>query len=139
MKIYLQYIFLRFSFRDSDFDFFIQLSYVPLNAKPAEVIRKVKFILEQGKNFTNFEPIPNTRVPILKCNHIRTSMALDISFTSYGIWNSPIVAKLLTFDQRTSRTTRTYELSTILKFWGTVSYYSFLHFDTQLILSGLYF
>ncbi|XP_055308241.1 uncharacterized protein LOC129572325 [Sitodiplosis mosellana] len=103
------------AFRDSDFDFFIELSRQPLNAKPAAIIGKAMNILRTSGQFTNFLPISHARVPILKCYHIRTSMAVDINFSdSYGILNSPIVARLLTFDNRI------YVLSVIIKFWGKV-------------------
>lgn len=102
-----------FSISDSDFDFYIELSREPVNAKPAAIIGKVMNILKQSRNFTNFLPISHARVPILKCYHIKTSMAVDINFSdSYGILNSPIVARLLTFDNRI------YVLSIILKYWG---------------------
>lgn len=59
-------------FADSDFDFFIELSHEPLNAKPASIIGKAMHILRQSGNFTNFLPICHARVPILKCYHIRS-------------------------------------------------------------------
>lgn len=102
-------------FLDSDFDFFIELTRVPLNAKPASVIGKAMNILRQNGNFTNFLPISHARVPILKCYHIRTGYQCDINFSdSYGILNSPIVARLLTFDARI------YVVATILKYWTKV-------------------
>lgn len=104
-----------FSFSDSDFDFFIELSREPLNAKPASIIGKAMAILRQNGNFTNFLPISHARVPILKCCHIRTGYQCDINFSdSYGILNSPIVARLLIFDHRI------YVLATILKYWTKV-------------------
>lgn len=72
-------------------------------------------ILRQNGNFTNFLPISHARVPILKCYHIRTGYQCDINFSdSYGILNSPIVARLLTFDARI------YVLATITKYWTKV-------------------
>lgn len=98
---------------DSDFDFFIELNI--MNAKPASVIGKAMNILRQTGNFTNFLPISHARVPILKCYHIRTGYQCDINFSdSYGILNSPIVARLLVFDHRI------YVLATILKYWTKV-------------------
>ncbi|XP_031620997.1 UTP:RNA uridylyltransferase 1 isoform X2 [Contarinia nasturtii] len=103
------------AFKDSDFDFFIELSRPPLNAKPAEIIGRAMNILRRSGQFTNFLPISHARVPILKCYHTKTSMAVDINFSdSYGILNSPIVARLLTFD------TQIYVLATILKYWAKV-------------------
>lgn len=104
--------FFRF-FADSDFDFFIELKIV--NTKPASVIGKAMNILRQTGNFTNFLPISHARVPILKCHHIHTGYQCDINFSdSYGILNSPIVARLLAFDHRI------YVLATILKYWTKV-------------------
>lgn len=72
-------------------------------------------ILRQNGSFTNFLPISHARVPILKCYHIRTGYQCDINFSdSYGILNSPIVARLLVFDPRI------YVLATILKYWTKV-------------------
>lgn len=103
------------SFLDSDFDFFIELSRDPLNAKPAFIIGKAMNILRHSGHFTNFLPISRARVPILKCYHLRTGYQCDINFSdSYGILNSPIVARLLTFDARI------YVLATILKYWTKV-------------------
>lgn len=51
-------------------------------------------------------------VPILKCYHVPTGYQCDINFSdSYGILNSPIVARLLQFDARI------YVLATIIKYW----------------------
>lgn len=100
---------------DSDFDFFIELSRESLNVKPAKTIGKAMGILRQSGNFTNFLPISHARVPILKCYHIPTGYQCDINFSdSYGILNSPIVARLLNFDARI------YVLATILKYWAKV-------------------
>lgn len=64
-------------------------------------------------NFTNFLPISHARVPILKCYHVPTGYQCDINFSdSYGILNSPIVARLLQFDARI------YVLATIIKYWS---------------------
>lgn len=102
-------------FVDSDFDFYIELSHEPLYAKPAVIIGKAMSLLRHSGHFTNFLPISHARVPILKCYHIRTGYQCDINFSdSYGILNSPIVARLLTFDARI------YVLATILKFWTKV-------------------
>lgn len=91
------------------------MSREPLNAKPASVIGKAMNILRQNGNFTNFLPISHARVPILKCYHTPTGYQCDINFSdSYGILNSPIVARLLTFDHRI------YVLATILKYWTKV-------------------
>lgn len=104
-----------FYLTDSDFDFFIELARQPLNAKPAATIGNAMNILKQSGNFTNFLPISHARVPILKCYHIPTGYNCDINFTdSYGILNSPIVARLLAFDARI------FVLATILKFWTKV-------------------
>lgn len=104
-----------FIFVDSDFDFFIELCPEPLNAKPAAIIGRTMNILKQTGHFTNFLPISHARVPILKCYHLRTSMAVDINFSdSYGILNSPIIARLLNFDSRI------YVLTTIVKYWAKV-------------------
>lgn len=103
------------TFLDSDFDFFIELSREPLNAKPPSVIGKAMNILRQSGNFTNFLPISHARVPILKCYHMRTGYQCDINFSdSYGILNSPIVGQLLFFDFRI------YCLAVILKYWTKV-------------------
>lgn len=69
------------AFKDSDFDFYVELSREPLNAKPAAIIGKTMNILKQSGNFTNFLPISHARVPILKCYHLRTSMPVDINFS----------------------------------------------------------
>lgn len=101
------------AFKDSDFDFFIELKI--MNTKPASVIGKAMNILRQTGLFSNFLPISHARVPILKCHHIRTGYQCDINFSdSYGILNSPIVARLLAFDHRI------YVLATILKYWTKV-------------------
>lgn len=117
--IYSKFIIFCFRFSDSDFDFFIELSREPnyyRNVKPASVIGKAMNILRQNGNFTNFLPISHARVPILKCYHIRTGYQCDINFSdSYGILNSPIVARLLIFDHRI------YVLATILKYWTKVT------------------
>lgn len=102
-------------FTDSDFDFFIELSREPPNTRPASTIGKAMNILKQSGNFTNFVPISHARVPILKCYHMPTGYQCDINFSdSYGILNSPIVARLLTYDARI------YVLATILKYWTKV-------------------
>lgn len=70
-------------------------------------------LLNQSKLFTNFCPIARARVPILKCYHIQTGYQCDLNFTdSYGMLNSPIVAKLLSSDQRVCA------LATVIKYWA---------------------
>lgn len=70
-------------------------------------------LLNHSKLFTNFCPIARARVPILKCYHIRTGYQCDLNFSdSYGILNSPIVAKLLSSDRRTCA------LATVVKYWA---------------------
>lgn len=106
-----------FSISDSDFDFFIELSRDALNVnnKPAAIIGKAMNILRKSGKFDHFLPISHARVPILKCYHIPTGYQCDINFSdSYGILNSPIVARLLTYDARI------YVLATILKYWAKV-------------------
>lgn len=72
-------------------------------------------ILARSELFTNFLPISQARVPILKCYHIRTGYQCDLNFSdSFGILNSPIVAHLLKFDPRI------YVLATIIKYWMKV-------------------
>lgn len=93
----------------------MELSREPIRRSPASTIGKAMHILTQHGGFTNFLPISHARVPILKCQHIRTGYQCDINFSdSYGILNSPIVAKLLTFDSRI------YVLATIIKYWAKI-------------------
>lgn len=100
------------AFKDSDFDFYIELSPTPLNITSARIIRDALQILARSGKFTKFTPITRARVPILKCYHVRTEYSCDINFSdSYGILNSPIMAHLLTFDARI------YLLVTIIKYW----------------------
>lgn len=84
-----------------------------MDQSPAAINGKAIRYLGRTGNFTNFIPISHARVPILKCYHVRTGYQCDINFSdSYGILNSPIVARLLSFDARI------YVLATIIKYWS---------------------
>lgn len=64
------------------------------------------------KTFHQIVPIPNARVPIIKCVHTSTGFNCDLSFTSnLGVYNSNIVKDLINYDDRI------HSLTMILKFW----------------------
>lgn len=106
------FIYLRFA--DSDFDFYVQLPRY--NDFPgSNTVRDVIKLLAPTRKFTKFVPIPSARIPILKCVHIRTGYHCDLNFSdSLGVYNSPIVAHLLRFDERI------HDMAIILKYWVKV-------------------
>lgn len=65
--------------------------------------------------FSDFQPIPNARVPILKCVHIQTGYPCDLNFVDpLGFFNSRILGFLLHFDPRTAL------LAMVIKGWMKV-------------------
>lgn len=94
-------------------DFYIQLRDPFRSA--TRILCRVQEHLRRSGRFTNFEPVPNARIPILKCVHIATGFQCDLNFTNnIGVYNSPIMAQLLTFDSRI------YVLAFIIKYWMKV-------------------
>lgn len=102
-------------FADSDFDFYVRLCRDTVRLRPGVELRSATKLLQKCGKFATFLQIPQARVPILKCFHIRTGYQCDINFSdSLGAFNSEIVARILALDPRI------HLLTIIVKYWAKV-------------------
>ncbi|XP_037047264.1 speckle targeted PIP5K1A-regulated poly(A) polymerase-like [Bradysia coprophila] len=100
------------AFKDSDLDFYVELPNREQHKSNLSRIKIIREILESTKKFANLQSITRPRVPIVKGTHIATLTNCDFNCSNrFGSLNSPIVAHLVTFDDRI------HKLAVIIKYW----------------------